>query len=154
MWHQITEVAAVDNDRTVLCTVAYWYGVAPGGPPDFLEHHRVRLPAAALRLVLNDMRQPVRVDGTFGFSYVDVDGEWVPWEPDPGDPEYQWEQVDVDFAALIAQAVDRRAGEVRAARPRGEDLFPAHLTPRPRDPVGHVAGRSDVAALRGRQVQS
>lgn len=160
MRYEIRDVQPIgDDEEGLLLEVAHWHGNAPIGvrEPDFVEHVRIfGLDGNKPTLQKNSLGQPIRVDGVLDFPWREIDGQWIRWEPEPGDPDYRWDWPSEDgLEEAIVQLVERRSEEVKTKNLRGRDTFgpdsfPSELTSKK---PGHVGRRPDMKAMRGKRGQ-
>lgn len=153
MQYEIRSVEPVLNDRTILVEVAYWYFDTPIGnrAPHWVEHIIFHdIPGGELIPKLNEMGQYLGSDGVFVDPYVEVDGEWIFFRPDPGDPAYEWDQKIDDPAARIEATIQERTKQLAQQNRRGTDLFMAK-PPTPKGTLNVVARDARLRALRNKR---
>lgn len=155
MQYEIRSLDAVINDRTVLVEVAWWYSDAAIGnrPADFVEHLVFHdIPEPTPRPVRNEVGQLVRSDGVFADPWIEVDGEWIGWLPEPGDPDYQWIVPTDDVAARIEQFLEYKATLLLQEPQFGTDKFALRDRPKLRSGNQHVvAKQAKLRAMRNKR---
>lgn len=157
MRYQITDITPIGGDRDVLVELAYWYddNALPTADPDLVSHLLiVNLPTPRPVPRANELGQWVRADDGATAPFVEVDGEWRPWMPQPGDPDHVFDMPDVDDAQVLLTAIDEHIDEVAAMETPiiGDERYPKDHPDRPvrSTRVSHMANRGAVRSLIGR----
>lgn len=155
MQYEIRSIDPVGNDRTVMVEVAYWYfDTAIGNrQPDFVEHVIFHdIPVREPRPVRNELGQLVRADGILDPAYVELDGEWVEWVPQPNDPKYLWEQASDDPGATVEYIIQQRAQQAMLRGRKGADVFVQNEKPKVRPGnTNLVAKNAKLRGMRGKR---
>lgn len=126
MMYEVDSVEPVVNERTVLLVVRHWHRDQDHGnkEADFVEHHLIEFPAATLIPVRNEVGQYVRADGIFEFAWrLNANDEWERWEPEMGDPDYQWIVQEADRTAMVTDALSTRAKDLAKQKRKGDGLL-------------------------------
>jgi hypothetical protein len=114
---EILDIEPGRNEDDVVVTVGYWYddrARARSKPPDYVDHQEI----TGIELVVprrNRLGQFYGLDGVLVSPYEEVDGDWVPMEPDPA--KHQMQEVPLGF--VISEAVMLRSWKVLEEQPKG-----------------------------------